>query len=468
MNNRRSLIDISSANRPCPAKAHCYNRGMKVSTQRLPESQVLLEIEADAEQMERSLEKAYRRLSQRVEVPGFRKGKAPASMLERHIGRARVVREALDILIPEAYNQAIEEEDVDAIDQPSIELVNDEPLAFKATVPIRPTVELGEYENVRVKREPFIIDESEVDKALEELQHRYAVHEPVERPVAMGDIVRSDVRGVIDGREVYKDDDVELRLRDGATVLLPGIAEGLVGAEKGISKEIPVTVPEGERPLSGKSGTFTLTVKEIKEEQLPALNDEFARGVGEGFASLDALRDRLRNDIRERVEAEVEEAYRDKAVGALVEAAESIEFPPVMVDREIDRLIQDQARHLGLDEEQYLANTRRTREQLHEELKDVAIERVRRSLALTRLAEQEEIKAEDREVDAEVDRLAGSSGQQAEQLRKLFGSPDGRAAIARSLVTRKTMDRLADIASRDGATAPEKKSRRKAAKAAAK
>ena len=441
---------------------------MKVSTKRLPDSQVLLEIEADEQQMERSLDKAFRRLSQRVEVPGFRKGKAPAGMLERHIGRARVVREALDILIPEAYNQAIEEQDVDAIDRPSIELVTDEPLAFKATVPVRPTVELGEYNSVRVKREPVSIDESEVDKALEELRHRYAVHEPAERPVQMGDIVRADVRGVIDGREVYKEDDAELRLREGATILLPGIAEGIIAAEKGTPKEITVTVPEGERPLSGKSGTFTVTVKEVKEEQLPALNDDFAREVGEGFSSLDALRDRLRNDMRERLQAQAEEEYRNKAVGALVETAATIEFPPVMVEREVERLIQDQARHLGLEVEQYLANTRRTRDELNEELLPIATDRVRRSLALTRLAEQEEIKAENQEVDAEVDRLAGSAGEQADQLRKLFGSPDGRAAIARSLVTRKTMDRLTEIATRDGTTAPEKKSRRKPAKAAAK
>ena len=441
---------------------------MKVSTKRLPDSQVLLEIEADEQQMERSLDKAFRRLAQRVEVPGFRKGKAPAGMLERHIGRARVVREALDILIPEAYNQAIEEQDVDAIGQPSIELVNDEPLAFKATVPVRPTVELGEYNSVRVKREPVSIDEGEVDKALEELRHRYAVHEPAERPVQMGDIVRADVRGVIDGREVYKEDDAELRLREGATILLPGIAEGIIAAEKGTPKEFAVTVPEGERPLSGKSGTFTVTVKEVKEEQLPALNDDFAREVGEGFSSLDALRDRLRNDMRERLQAQAEEEYRNKAVGALVETAATIEFPPVMVEREVERLIQDQARHLGLEVEQYLANTRRTRDELNEELLPIATDRVRRSLALTRLAEQEEIKAENQEVDAEVDRLAGSAGEQADQLRKLFGSPDGRAAIARSLVTRKTMDRLTEIATRDGTTAPEKKSRRKPAKAAAK
>ena len=406
--------------------------------------------------MERSLDKAYRRLAQRVEVPGFRKGKTPRNMLERHLGRGRLVQEALDILIPEAYNQAIEEQDVDAIDQPSIELVNDEPLAFKATVPIRPTVDIGDYVNVRVQREPFEVDESEVDKALDELRHRYALHEPVERPVQIGDIVRADVRGVIEAREVYKEDDAEFRLREGATVLLPGIAEGIVGAEKGVPKEISVTVPEGDRPLSGKSGAFTVTVKEIKQESLPELNDDLARGVGEGFTSVEALRERLRSDIGERLQAQAEDEYRDKAVGALVEQAKAIEFPPVMVEREVDRLIQDQARHLGMEVDHYLANAKRTRDELREELLPAATERVRRSLALTRLAEEEQIKAEDEEVEAEVERLAGSPGQSAsggDQLRKLFGSPDGRAAIARSLITRKTVDRLAEIAGRDGTAA---------------
>jgi len=442
---------------------------VKISTQRLPESQVLLEIEVDPEQMERSLDKAQRRLAQRVEVPGFRKGKAPSNMLERHIGRARVVHEALDILIPEAYNQALEEQDIDAIDQPSIEVVNEEPLSFKATVPIRPTVDLGDYESVRVKRELFNIDESEVDKALDDLRRRYALHEPVERPVQTGDIVRADVLGVIDAQEVYKEDDAEFRLREGATVLLPGVAEGIVGAEKGAPKEIPVTVPEGERPLSGKSGTFTVTVKEVKQEVLPDLTDDFAREVGEGFPSIDALRERLRNDIRERVDAEVEEAYRDKAVGALVENARTIEFPPVMIAREVDRLIQDHARRLGVEVDQYLANTKRTLEDMRAELTPIATERVRRSLALTELAEAEQITTENEEVDAEVEKLAGSSGEQAAQMRQLFGSPDGRAAIARSLLTRKTMDRLMEIASRDGKTraAGAKQTKKKAATLAA-
>jgi len=423
---------------------------VKVSTQRLPESQVALEIEVDAEQMERSLDRAYRKLVQRVEVPGFRKGKTPRNMLERHVGRGRLVQEALDILIPEAYNKAIDEQDIDAIDQPSIELLKDEPLAFKATVPIRPTVDLGDYKSVRVDREFVMVDEADVDQSLEELRHRYAVHEPVERPVQTGDIVRADVRVVVEDREVYKDDDAEFRLRDGATILLPGFAEGLVGSEKGVEKEIPVAVPSGEQPLSGKSGVATATVKEVKAERLPELNDEFAREVGEGFTSLDALRERLSDDIRQRLIAQAEDSYRDRAVAALVEQAEAIDFPPVLIDREMERIIKDQARSTGMEVEQYLAMIKRTPDQLREDLTPMATERVRSSLALTRLTEEESITVDQQEVDEEIERLAASSGEQAEQLRRLFASAEARRTIENSLLTRKTMDRLLEFAGAAG------------------
>lgn len=440
--------------RSLTARATCYNRIVKVTAQRLPESQVVLEIEVDPEQMERSLHKAYRRLVQRTAVPGFRKGKTPRSMLERHLGRDRLVREAIDILVPEAYNQAIEEQEIDAIDQPDIELLKDEPLAFKATVPVRPTVVLGDYHKLRVERDTVIVDEQDVDSALDELRRRYALHEPVERPVQVGDIVRADVRIVVDGREVFKDADAEFRLRDGATVMLPGFAEGMVGAHKGATKEIPVTVPPGERPLSGQTGTAIATVKEVKEEKLPSLDDEFARSVGEGFVSLVALRQRVTNDIRDRLEAEAEDAFREKAVAALVEQADDIEFPSVLVDREIERLLREQARSTGQDVDRYLAMIKRSAEELRADLLPAATERVRRSLALTQLAEEEKARVEPAEVEAEIERIVASSGQQAQQVRRLLSSADARLSIERSLLTHKTIDRLAEIAGEKGARAP--------------
>lgn len=440
---------------------------MKVTTQRLPESQVRLEIEVDPEQMERSLDKAYRRLVQKIEVPGFRKGKTPRNMLERHVGRDRLVREAIDILIPEAYNQAIEDEDIEAIAQPDIELVKDEPLSFKATVAIRPDVDLGDYKGLRVEKQDAKVQAKDVDAALDELRRRYALHEPVERAVVPGDFVTAEVRVEIDGREIFKDDDAEFQLREGATVLLPGFSEGLIGMKKGDSKEIEVTVPEGQGQLAGKTGTAAATVKEVKEEKLPDLSDEFAGQVGEGFADLAALRERVESDMRERLEGKVEEEYRNEAVAALVENAKKLEFPPVLVDREIERIVHDQAHQAGMELERYLELIKRSAQELVDDLKPAATERVKRSLALGQLAEDEKIEVEAAEIDAEIERLVESSGPQAEQMRKIFESPDAKASVGRSLMTRKTLERLVEIAGQDG-TAKKTKSKSRDEKTAPK
>ena len=397
--------------------------------------------------MEHSLERAYRRLAQRTEIPGFRKGKAPRQMLERHLGRERLVHEAVDMLIPEAYNQALDENQIEAIDQPRLDIVQEEPLIFKATVPVQPTVLLGDYASLRVERPAVAAAPDEVDAAVEELRHRYALHEPVDRPVRKGDVVRADVRGEIDGREVFADDDFEFTLRDGATVLLPGFAEGVIGAEKDVPKQVQVTTPPGSQPLSDKTGTFTVVVKEVKEEHLPKLNDEFAREVGEGFASLQALRQHLEAQIRERRGAEAEEQYQEKAVTALVERAEEVEYPPVLVQREIDRLLRDEARTSGLDVDRYMEQMRRPIQEIREALRETAEERVRRSLVLTALAEAEQVKVAPAEVDAEIERIVGSAGAQAAQIRQLFKSPGGREAIERSLLTSKTLRRLIEIVS---------------------
>ena len=411
--------------------------------------------------MERSLDTAYRRLVQRTQVPGFRKGKAPRAMLERQLGRHRLVHEALDILIPEAYNRAIEEQDVDAIDQPRIEVLQEEPVVFNATVPVRPTVELGDYRALRVERSAAMVDPKDVDAGLEELRHRYALHQPVDRPVRMGDIVRADVRGEVDGRQIFAEEDAEFRLREGAVVLLPGFAEGLAGAQKGepaeVAVEVPPDYPAAGGALAGKRCVFTVLVREVKEEQLPALDDQFAREAGEGFPSLDALRQRLESDLRERIEREAEDAYQDQALAALAERAEKLEFPPVLGEREIDRLLRDEARAAGQDVDRYIESAlggRRPLEELRDELRPRASERVRRSLVLSRLAELEGILVEPAEIDAEVERIVGSSGGQAPQMRQLFGGAGGREAIERSLLTRKTLERLATIAS-DGASAAE-------------
>jgi trigger factor len=429
---------------------------VKVSTERIPDSQVVLEIEVEPERVEKSLEKAYRRLAQRTKVPGFRQGKAPRAMLERYLGSETIRHEALDILIPEAYRQAITEEKIEPVDLPAIEVTQEEPLVFKATVPVRPNVDLGDYRALRVEREPPGVREEHVDEQLEELRHRYALLEPVERAVQAGDMVRAEVQISVDGRQVYDEDDAEFRLRPGAAVLLPGFAEALRGSEKGLRREFSLEVPADypQRSLAGKSCLCSVLVKEIKEERLPELADAFAREVGEGFPSLAALRERLAADLREAAERESDGAYREKVVDAIVAAA-TLEFPPQLVEREVDRLLQDRASASGAaDVEAYLRDMRKPEEELRQELRWEASQRVQRSLVLSKLAEAEGITVGKDDIDAEIERLAASAGPRAAEVRRMFAGRRGREALEGSLFTRRTLERLVAIASGEQVPSP--------------
>ncbi|GBD14271.1 Trigger factor [bacterium HR25] len=430
------------------ARGHAIIGLVKVSTQRPTGCEAVLEIEIEPERLESYLERAYRRLVQRTDVPGFRRGKAPRSMLERYLGRHRLLHEALDIMVPEVVREALTEQGIEPFDRPQVEVVQEEPPVIKAKVPLPPVIELGDYRSLRVEREPVEVAPEEVDAALEELRRRYALHEPVNRPVQWGDIVYMDIRGEVEGRRLMNEEDVEVRLQEGSVLLLPGLAEAVIGMERGQEKTVTLPLPEDypRRELAGRPATFTIRVRAVREERLPELNDDFAREVGEGFASLEALRARLEEDLRQRKEAEAEASYRERAVEALVEMAARIEFPQVLVEEEVERLLREEARAVGQDVDRYIEQLRRSPEELWQEYRGRAEERLRRSLALGRLAELEGVQVMDEEIAQEIERLS-AGGQPDGGLRAILESPAGREALRRSLLTRKTLDRLVAIAS---------------------
>jgi trigger factor len=434
---------------------------VKVSAQKIPDSQVVLEIEVEPERVEKALDRAYRQLVTRARVPGFRPGKAPRAMLERYLGRDALMRQALDRLVPEVYREAASQEDVEPIDLAELEVVTTEPLVVKATVPVRPTVDLGDYRQVRVPREPAEVPQERIEQALEDLRHRYAVLEPVDRPVQWGDIVRADVAGAVGDIVLVDQKDVEFQLREGQTVSLPGFAERLVGLAKGVETEVEVPVPAdfSDQRAAGKTARYHVLIHEIKEEKLPALDDSFARQVGEGFPSLAALRERVESDMRQFEEEAALHRYHDQVLGALEERS-TLEFPPVLVEREVERLLRDEQMASGggsghptrsSDVERYLKRQGKSEEELRGELRPLAVERVRRSLILTQVAEAENIDVSDAEIDQEVERLVSSAGPQGEGVRRLFGDADGRDALRRRLLTRGTLERLVEIASSEGA-----------------
>lgn len=424
---------------------------VKVTLERLPESRVLLDIEVDADRLERSLNAAYKRIAQRSRIPGFRPGKAPRAIVEQRLGRQGLIREALDTLVPDVYNEAIETEDVDAIAQPELEIVEIEPVRFKATVPVRPTVALNDYRSIHVEKDPVEVTDEMVAEQVLALRRRHATQVPVERPVQWADILIADVSGSVDDESFINDDDAEFTLREGEVLLLPGLAEAFLGMERGAEKVVELDIPADFRAerLQGKTATFTLKLKEIKEEQLPDEDDEFANMVdAEQFETIDALRQRIRDDLQQSLEEQAETRFRNQAVDALVEHA-SLDYPRVMVDREIEHLVDEST---GKERQAYFAYLQRigrSEQDFRETFREAADERVKRSLVISQLAEDEGILVSDADIDAEIDRLAGPLGDDAEAFRQIFAGEEGRASIRRQLLSQRTLDRLAAIAAGD-------------------
>ncbi len=421
---------------------------MKVTLERLPESRVQLDIEVEADRFEKSKDAAYRRLAPRAKVPGFRPGKAPRQLTEKYIGTDRLLNEAIDKLLPEVYNEAIEEHDVDAIAQPELDKIDLDPLRLKFIVAVRPAVDLGAYKEIRIEPEPVEVTDEMLDEQVTLIQRRYATQVPADRPIAWNDILIADVKGTIDDETFVEDLDAEFPVREGTVLFVEGLAEAFIGMAKGEEKSVVLAMPEDFRVerLAGKTATFTLTIKEVKEEQLPELDDEFAQQVNpDEFQTFAALRERILADLTKALTEQADAAYRTKAVDALVEGA-TIEFPRVLVEREIDHIVRDS---MGNDQQQYaqyLRRVGRSESEYRESLRDAAESRVRRSLALNELAEAEGIDVSAEEIEGELDKLVEPLGDDAERFRQMFATDDGVATLRRNLLSRKTLDRLAAIA----------------------
>ncbi|MGI8552744.1 MAG: trigger factor [Dehalococcoidia bacterium] len=423
---------------------------MKVTAEKLPESRILLQIEVEPERLEQAMNQAYRRVVGRARIPGFRPGKAPRPMVERYLGRGALLQEALDKLVPEVYQEAIKQEGIEPIDRPELELPQTEPVIVKATIPVRPRIDLGNYQQIRVEPEEVGVDEQVIDDAIEQLRHRYATIEPAERPIQRADIIRADIHVTIDDQEPRVYNEIEFHVGEQLNSGLPGLLDHLVGMEPGADRQFVVDVPETaeDDDFAGKTIHYSVTIHEVKQEHLPDLDDEFALQVGEGFATMLALRERLLADARTKAETAATDRYGRKALDAVV-AGTSIEYPSVLLDREIDQILSEQAPKQDQRQamQRYLAQVGKTEQDLRADVRPAAAERLVRSLALMQFVEAEGIEAGPDEIEAEIARMAGDDPAQAERLRELFGTEQGKNIVLNSLLTRKAFDRLRAIAS---------------------
>ena len=432
---------------------------MKVSSQTIENRQMLFEVEAEPDEVEKSLSAAYHHLVNRIEVPGFRRGKAPRSMLERHIGRGALLEEAMEHLVPELLGKAIDEQKIEVIARPQIEITKMEPVVFKATVSLPPTVELGDYREIRIDKEPVSVDEAEVDKVVEQVRMQSATWEPVERPVKFEDLVAIDLFGTVDGEQLVDQKDFQMQVHKDMPMPVPGFSEQIEGIEKGQEKEFTISIPSdfNAPKIAGKTCSFKVKLNEVKEQKLPEVNDDFAKGMGGDFDTVEAMRKNINANLNNVYQVGAMRRFEQKVLEAVVEKSK-IEFPPVLVEQEIDRVIMERERELAARRvtlEDFLKSQKKSIDELRESLRPLASKQIAISLVVDKVAEKENIKVTPEEIEAEIQHMVESAGERGEELSKVFQSPEPRSSIERSLAVAKAVKMLMDIASNEPKTGSE-------------
>ncbi len=414
--------------------------------------QVVLNVELEPADIDQHLQRVYRQLVNRVQIPGFRKGKAPRSVVESFLGRTAMVQEGLDSIVTSSLNQALEQESLEPFGEPEIDSLELEPVSFKATVPLEPEVELGDFRSIRLEPDPVEIADEQVSEVLEQLQRSNGVWEPREGQVRFGDMVNLDVDGTIEGNRVLLERGVDFVPQQDNPIPFPGFSVYLEGMNSGEEKEFILTVPEDYRDtaIAGKECRFEIKLLEIKEFVLPDLDDEFAKGVGEGYDSMDELQDdirrRLHNDATEAASRELQE----KALQQVIDGA-NVVYPPLTAQRELDRMVEDRAQALRdnrLQAADYVAEAGKSDEEVRAELRPGAIERLTRFLVLRELSREEGIEVNDDDVENEIDQMAGT-GESQEAIRNAFSTDNARSAIRSAILSRKVQERLGEIVQSD-------------------
>lgn len=423
---------------------------MKVTVERTPESEAMLHVELDWPEIETASDKAYKRLAQRYNVPGFRRGHAPRPMLERMLGKEAIYQEGLDDLIDTAYKKAIIENNLTPITQPHVDTEQAFEIGqtFTATVhvPVLTPATLGDYKAIRVELPTLDVTDEQVEETVERLRQQQSAWLPADRPAKMGDQVTVDLKLTSGDRTISNLHDNEFTLSEERAGIFSGMDAHIVGMKEGESKTFTTTIPEdyGNPEFAGKEASYDVTVKAVKELELPELNDEFAMSVGE-YTTMDEVRAAIREQLLSQRERDANREMSDNVIKALTEST-SYTIHPLLVQDEVETMLRETRRMLEdsrISLEQYLEATNKTEEDLRTESGPEATERVKRDLGLAALADAETITVDDDEGAQWYEMMTSLTGHR-ERWRDLNASQK-RSVIAR-LRRDKALDRMVEIA----------------------
>ena len=422
---------------------------MNVTKESDSPTEVTLNVAMNSEDEEPFISRSYRRLVNRVHIPGFRPGKAPRSIVESHLSRATLVQEALEFMIPETLDQILKDQNLQAFGEPDLEVLEVDPVAFKAVVPLEPLVELGDFRSIRLERKPAEVTDDQVNEVIESLRYEAAPWEPVDRAVQFGDLLSLNVWGTIAGESAIDDQGIDYIPQLDNPQPITGFSVYLEGMSEGQEKEFKLIIPQDHQQTqyAGKECHFRVQVLSIKEKKLPELDDEFAKGIRDGYESLEALR----TYVSERLtEAAADASLRQLEGDSLQELLKgaTIQVSQLIYQRELDTLYEHRQRALSnqrLDLDTYLSAIGKSQEEWLEQLRPQAEERLNTYLVLRKLAEAEGFDVSHEEIREEMDTLISASGDTRESVQRTLSTENAQDSIRTSLLSRKVMKRLVEI-----------------------
>ncbi|ABR47278.1 trigger factor [Alkaliphilus metalliredigens QYMF] len=425
---------------------------MSAEIMKKEDNKITLKIVVGADQFEVAINKAYNKMKSSFNIPGFRKGKVPRKLVEQRYGVEVFFEDAMNIVLPDAYEGALQELNIDPIDRPEFdfgEIKKGEDVEFTAEVQVMPEFTVEGYKGIEVEKNEYNVQEEDVQNELNKLTEQNARMIAVEdRPVQDGDMVVIDYKGFV-GEDQFEGGTAEKQsLTIGSNQFIPGFEEQLIGASIGDEIKVKVTFPEEyhSEELAGKEATFEVMVHEIKEKELPALDDEFAKDVSE-FDTLAELKADLSTKLEESAKKRTEQEYRNNVIEAVANQVE-LEIPNAVIERQINNMLLDfdyQLKYQGMTLESYYQMTGTKEEDLRGQMREDAEKRAKQQLVLDRISEMEKIEATETDVSEELERMATQYKQELDKLKSNLRDQD-YTSIKEGIIVRKTIDLLAENA----------------------
>jgi trigger factor len=417
---------------------------------KLAPTQVELLIPISPEEMREAEERAFRRLAKNAKLPGFRPGKVPRKVFEQAYGTATITNEAMEDVVPAVYAKAVREHDLDPVDRPKMELLPEgegQPARIKAVVDVRPEIALGDYKGLAAERETITVTDEDVDRALKTLARERSTLVPVEREARLGDIATLDYEGKIDGVAFEGGTASGQQTELSEDRFIPGFVSGIVGMKVGDTKDVSATFPQDyqQTDLAGKTATFTIVLHELKELELPPLDDELAKAVSQ-HETLDALKEDIRARLKVAAESRVRRRIGNELVDRLI-ASYEFPLPEVMVERELESMVSEgagMAARMGMSFEEYLKAVDKSEADLRAEFRPEAEKRVKGTLILEAIAKAENITATPADIQEELQSLARQYGQPVDRIRQALGN--NLLSLMDGIVRNKTVEFLIENA----------------------